>query len=123
MRISIDRLCLLAVVLFGTVAFSALPARAASFDCGQAKAPDEIAICAHPKLSALDSEMGGLWFAYSRIPMLMGANGNRHDEADAFLKKRKACGGDVACLTMLYDARIKTLQDELTAALKTFQPY
>ncbi len=120
MRISINRLCLPAVVLFGMVAFSALPADAASFDCGQAKAPDEIAICTHSKLSALDSEMGGLWFAYSRIPMLMGANGNRHDEADAFLKKREACGRDVACLTTLYDARIKTLQGEITTTLKQF---
>ena len=66
---------------------------------------------ADPKLSALDSEMGGLWFAYSRFPFLMGANGVRHDEARQFLDDRAACAADVACLRQLYDARIAALQD------------
>ncbi len=95
-------------------------ARAASFDCTSAKAPDEVAICTHPKLSALDSEMGGLWFAYSRVPMLMGSNGDRHDEADRFLKRRKACRSDVACLTKLYQARNRTLRKHIGETLKQF---
>lgn len=117
------RICGLVFAL-GVMACGAVrPAWAASFDCKAAHAPDEVAICTHPGLSALDSEMGGLWFAYSHVPMLMGANGNRYDEADAFLKHRAACGGNVHCLTALYRARIKTLQDELTAALNMMQPY
>ena len=53
---------------------------------------DEIAICANPDLSALNSEMRGLWFAHSQIPFLMGMSGNRQDEARTFLQGRAACG-------------------------------
>jgi len=98
------------------------PARAASFDCARASAPDERAICADPALSALDSEMGGLWFAYSRLPMLMGGNGNRHDEARTFLAARRRCGGDTGCLTALYGQRITALQDAITAYIKAMPP-
>src|SRR5688572_30807346 len=91
-----------------TMAFAALasPAGAASFDCNKANAPDEIAVCANPGLSALDSEMGGLWFAYSQIPFLMGMSGNRQDEARAFLQTRSACGANVSCLRSAYTQRI-----------------
>ena len=92
----------------------ATPAGAASFNCNKAAAPDEIAICANPNLSALDSEMGGLWFAYSQMPMLMGMNGNRQDEARGFLQQRGACGANVGCLTAAYHARISTLKMQLT---------
>ena len=37
----------------------ASPAGAASFDCKKAAAPDEIAICANPDLSALELGDGG----------------------------------------------------------------
>ncbi len=95
----------------------ALPASAASFDCSKAAAPDEIAICANPAVSALDSEMGGLWFAYSQIPFLMGMSGNRQDEAHAFLETRAACGTNVACLTSAYNQRIATLKQQITASI------
>jgi len=100
-----------------TLAALASPAAAASFDCSKAAAPDEIAICANPGVSALDSEMGGLWFAYSQIPFLMGMNGNRQDEAHAFLATRAACGADVACLTSAYHARIATLKQQITSSI------
>lgn len=96
--------------------------RAASFDCSKASAPDERAVCANPSLSALDSEMGGLWFAYSRLPMLMGGNGNRRDEARDFLAARGKCGGDAGCLTALYQARIATLKDQIAAYVKAMPP-
>ena len=91
-------------------------------DCAKAQAPDERAVCADPTLSALDSEMGGLWFAYSRLPMLMGGNGNRHDEARAFLASRTACGADAACLTALYQSRIAALKQQITAYIKAMPP-
>ena len=94
-------------------AFTA-PADAASFNCANAATPDEIAVCTHPDLSALDSEMGGLWFAYSQMPMLMGMSGNRQDEAHAFLQSRAACGGNVACLAGAYHTRIGALKQQLT---------
>jgi len=102
----------LALFAFGT------PAQAASFDCAKARSPDEIAICGNRVLSELDTEMSALWFSYSRVPMLMGGNGARHDEADEFLKARGACGADVACLRPLYQARIKTLKDQIEQWMK-----
>src|ERR1051325_474595 len=88
-------------------------AQAASFDCARARAADEMAICRTPALSALDSEMGGLWYAYVRVPMLMGGNGARRDEAQAFFPRRAACGRNVACLTAAYRARIEELHRDI----------
>lgn len=110
----------LALTLAAGLAALASPAGAASFDCGKAAAPDEIAICANPDLSALDSEMGGLWFAYSQIPFLMGMAGNRQDEARAFLEARAACGADVACLRNAYHQRIATLRQQITSGMQQY---
>jgi len=99
----------------------AAPASAASFDCARATKADEVTICRDRQLSALDSEMGGLWYAYSRVPMLMGGNGNRGDEARAFLARRAACGRDVACLTAAYRARIADLRGGIDAAMQEFR--
>lgn len=98
----------------------AAPVRAVSFDCSSARAPDELAICANPGLSALDSEMGGLWYAYSRVPMLMGSSGNRRDAAQTFLAERRQCGDDVACLDRVYRARIGALRQGIDAAMAEF---
>lgn len=110
------------VSLIATAALAAisLPALATSFDCSKAKAPDEIAICDNPALSALDSEMGGLWFAYSQIPFLMGMSGNRQDEARAFLETRASCGANVSCLTGAYTQRIATLKQDITDGMKQY---
>lgn len=97
-------------------------ATAAGFDCSKAASPDEVAVCANPQLSALDSEMTGLWFAYSRVPMLMGSSGNRHDDAEAFLARRKACGADVACLTQTYQERIAQLQKQISDSMTAMAP-
>lgn len=97
-------------------------ARAAGFDCSKASAPDERAVCDNPQLSALDSEMTGLWYAYSRVPMLMGSSGNRQDEAQAFLARRRQCGSDAACISAAYTARIATLQQEISASMTAMAP-
>lgn len=93
------------------------PADAAIYDCAKASHADEIAICGHAGLSALDSEMGGLWFAYDALPLLMGASGVRQDEAQQFLKDRAACGDDVACLDKAYRTRISTLKSQLKTSI------
>ena len=108
------------ITLCLAAAASATPAAAASFNCAKAAAPDEIAVCADPGLSELDSEMGALWFAYSQVPMLMGMNGNRQDEARAFLAGRAACGANAACLRQAYVARIGALKQEITSAMQTY---
>lgn len=110
-----------AFVLAGAL-LCASPSQAASFDCTKASTPDEHAVCANPTLSALDSEMGGLWFAYSRLPMLMGGNGDRQDEARGFLAARGKCGADAKCLTALYQARIATLKEHIAMYIKGMQP-
>jgi uncharacterized protein len=101
-------------------AFLATPAEAASFDCARARAPDEVIVCRTPALSALDSEMGGLWYAYSRVPMYMGGRGARADEAQAFLARRRACGRNVGCLTIAYRARIADLRRGIDGAMAEY---
>jgi uncharacterized protein len=101
-------------------AFLASPAHAASFNCAAAHAPDEVTICRTPSLSILDSEMGGLWYAYSRVPMYMGGRDARRDEAQAFLTRRRACGRNVGCLTTAYRARIAELRRGVDSAMQVF---
>ena len=113
---------MIAAVLAFTLLGLAGRAEAASFDCGKAVAPDEIAICGNTALSELDTEMSALWFSYSRIPMLMGSSGARQDDAHAFLEQRTACGSDLACLTTLYRGRIATLKEQITEALSHLSP-
>ncbi|MGE0239295.1 MAG: lysozyme inhibitor LprI family protein [Parvibaculaceae bacterium] len=108
------------ILLLALLVFAASPAQAASFDCAKAAKPDERAICATPDLSALDSEMGGLWFAFSKVPMLMGSNGARMDDAQAFLAQRAQCGEDAACMRPLYRARIETLKQGIVRAMTDY---
>lgn len=110
----------LSLAAFGGALFLATPASAASFDCARARTADEVTVCRSPALSALDSEMGGLWYAYSRVPMLMGGNGNRGEEARAFLARRRACGRDAACLARIYRARIAELHQGIDSAMQDY---
>ena len=114
------RLTALILAISGGTLFLATPTRAASFDCARARTADEVTVCRTPALSALDSEMGGLWYAYSRVPMLMGGNGNRGDEARAFLDARRRCASNIACLTVTYRRRIAELRQGLDAAMAEY---
>jgi uncharacterized protein len=109
----------LAAAPLATVAI-ATQAQAASFDCAKASTPVETTICQNPRLSEQDTEMAALWFAYNKVPMLMGGNAARRDAATEFLRLRDACGNDVACLGRVYDARIAALKAEITAAMDAF---
>ena len=114
--------CTLALVATLLVASTPIaPASAASFDCSKATRPDEFAVCANPDLSALDSEMGGLWYAYNAFPFLMGMSGARRDEARAFLQNRAACGANVPCLRAAYVARNQMLKTQITQAMQSCQ--
>lgn len=110
----------LAAALLGLL-FLATPAQAASFDCARARSPDETAVCRTPTLSALDSEMGGLWYAYSRVPMFMGGTGARRDEAEAFLARRRACRANAACLAAAYRSRIADLRRGIDGAMADYR--
>ena len=113
---------MLAIGVLGLTLLPA-PAHAASFDCARATKADEIAVCRNPQLSMLDSEMGGLWYAWSRVPMLMGGNGARMDEAQAFLARRAGCGRNIACLTAAYRTRIEELHRDIANVMHDFQRY
>ncbi|MDB5693544.1 MAG: hypothetical protein JWO81_2607 [Alphaproteobacteria bacterium] len=109
----------------GLLTVLALPghARAAGFDCTRARAADEVAVCRDRRLSEMDSEMSALWYAYSRVPMLMGGNGARMDAAQAFLARRRACRGNVVCLTAAYRARIDALRRDIDKAMAGFRHF
>ena len=102
-------------VLLGSVA---APAAAASFDCAKARSPAEVAVCRDPGLSELDATMGALFFAYGKVPMLMGSSGARHDDARQFLAARSACGANTACLRTAYTRRIAGLKGDITQAMQ-----
>lgn len=95
-------------------------ANAASFDCSKAAAPDEIAICADPAVSNLDTVMATLYGVRMEIPMLMGARGAAQDEQEAFLTHRATCGSDTSCLTNIYNSRIAVLQQTISDAMKDY---
>jgi uncharacterized protein len=99
---------------------AAAPAGAASFDCGKAQTADEVAICRTPALSSADSEMGALFYAYGKVPMMMGSNGARHDDAEAFLARRRTCGGNAACIGTAYAERITALKSGIDAAMQDY---
>jgi uncharacterized protein len=117
------RIALAMLAGFGGLGLAAAPARAASFDCSRVRAPDEVAICGNRVLSELDTEMAALWYAFSRVPMLMGSNGARHDEAQAFLQQRAHCGGNIACLRAVYVARNAVLRREIAQAMQSLSHY
>ncbi len=80
-------------------------ARAASFDCAKAATPSELAICASPALSALDSELGA---AYA---LRLAAAPEVRDLERAWLKVRNVgCGKDAACLTRTTHAQVAWLR-------------
>ena len=112
----------ISAALLGFIAFGA-PARAASFDCARARQADEVTVCRNARLSEMDTEMGALWYAYSRVPMLMGARGARQDEAAAFLARRRACGRNIACLTAAYRSRIVELRANIEGAMNHFAQF
>ncbi|WCS24004.1 hypothetical protein LOK46_23070 [Methylobacterium sp. NMS14P] len=98
-------------------AMTAAPARAASFPCDRAEAPDEKAICARLPLNDRDVEMATR-FEILKSVLPMGGQAKLRDDQEAWLKERQACGGDVGCLSAAYDARLKVLRGVLAEFAK-----
>lgn len=97
------------LLLAALLAAATAPAEAASFPCDKAEAPDETAICAHLPLNDRDVEMATR-FEILRATLPMGGNAKLREDQEAWLKERRTCGSDVACLTQAYDDRLKTLR-------------
>lgn len=110
---------LTAVVIAG----AALPGKteAASFDCGAARAADEIAICRSQALSDLDVRMATTYGILIRL-VAMGQRGILQDGQRAFLASRAACGADTACIAAAYRDRLAIL-DKAVDAIVSRGPY
>ncbi|MGH1570558.1 lysozyme inhibitor LprI family protein [Methylobacterium sp. P31] len=93
------------------------PARAASFPCEKAGAPDETAICAHLDLNDSDVEMATR-FEILKSVLPMGGQAKLRDDQEAWLQERRGCGADVACLRAAYAARLKVLRGVLSEFAK-----
>jgi len=90
---------------------AALPAGAlaASFNCARAAAPDERTICRERALNDRDVRMAVLYGLDIRL-VPMGSRDHIKDDQVAFLRHRRACGANAACLSRIYDKRIAELQ-------------
>lgn len=90
----------------------AAPAVAQSFDCADASKPDEKAVCDSRELANLDVKNATLYEVTGHL-VAMGQRGDLQDNESAFLKKRAACGSDVACIQAAYEANIASIQSML----------
>jgi uncharacterized protein YecT (DUF1311 family) len=91
-------------------------ARAASFNCNQAAAPSEFAICGDPQLSSLDSAIG---VAYDQR---LAQDPSIRQIQRGWLKARNAgCGKDRTCLRLLMTDELGWLRSglRLSPALPT----
>lgn len=84
-------------------------AHAASYDCARARAPDEKAICAYLPLNDKDVRMSVLYEINKRT-LAMGGRGALMDSQQQWLKDRRKCGANRACLTRAYDRRLDELE-------------
>ena len=94
-----------------------------SFNCAYAKAPDEVLICQHADLAALDREMAKRFFEMSQPLTAAERREMRKDGIDwptprwwkadqaKWLKSRRACGYNHDCIRTKYEERIATLND------------
>jgi uncharacterized protein len=93
------------------------PARGASFPCDAAAAPDETAVCATRALNDLDVEMATR-FDILKDVLPMGGRSKLRDDQEDWLRERRACAADLACLRAAYEARLKVLRGVLSEFAK-----
>lgn len=105
------RLLLTALALTFAVPAVASPTMswAASFDCAKARAPDEKAICANMALNDKDVRMSVL-YDINRHTLAMGGRGALEDAQRQWLRDRRGCGANRACLNRAYDGRLADLE-------------
>jgi uncharacterized protein len=97
-----------ALVLAAACAAVAPPASAASFDCRKARTADEKAICANRDLNDQDVRMDQL-YNITRHLVPMGGRDAIMDQQYRWLKARRTCGANQACLARSYNQRIAEL--------------
>ena len=99
----------LSAALAGGLNVAPKPAAAASFNCWQARAPDERAICADRMLDNRDVEMTVRYDMILRL-VAMGQRGDLQDQQRDWLMRRHSCGANRQCLMRAYDGRIAQLK-------------
>jgi uncharacterized protein len=77
-------------------------AESASFNCANARSPDEIAICKDPVLSDIDRLIGRTFEQFK--PEFR----SKREVARAFLADRTVCGSDAACIAAVQARTIET---------------
>jgi uncharacterized protein YecT (DUF1311 family) len=86
-------------------------APAASFDCGKAGTAVEMAICSDVALARLDRDGAGAYGTALKFASDDAAREAVRQAQRAWLSTRdRSCGGDVACLTRLYEERLAELK-------------
>lgn len=76
--------------------------------CARADSPAEAAICADPGLASLDIRLGE---GFAKVVAQQGAAQEARLKAEQYqwMLEREACGGDIACLNLVYGRRIQAL--------------
>jgi uncharacterized protein len=98
------RLCLIGVASLLVIQ----SAHAQSFNCGNARTPDEIAICEDGRLSRLDERLSRRFYRIRNS--LYGPERARLDWTQSrWLDARHRCGYDRGCIAATYRARIAEL--------------
>jgi uncharacterized protein len=105
------RLLLTALALALAAPMAAIPtvSSAASYDCARARSADEKAICAYLPLNDKDVRMSVLYEINKRT-LAMGGRGALQDAQQQWLRDRRTCGANRACLTRAYDRRLAELE-------------
>ncbi|MFZ3357577.1 MAG: lysozyme inhibitor LprI family protein [Xanthobacteraceae bacterium] len=93
----------------------------APLDCAKAKSGAEIAICRTYSLGQAEARMATLYGVATSL-VAMGQRGDLGDTQQRWLKRRAACGRNIACLTKAYDERIGQL-NKIIAGIASHGPY
>ena len=115
------RLRLFAAVLAAGV-LSAGAASAASFNCARAATADERAICDDRALNDQDVRMAQLYDIVRHL-VPMGTRGAIMDEQGRWLRARRTCGANRACLSRSYATRIAQLNRVLETRVYPNGPF
>ena len=90
-------------------------AHAQSFNCRNARTPDEVTICQDARLSALDERLSSRF--YRLRDSLYGPDRVRLDQRQsAWLDSRHRCGSNRACIAAAYTGRISELSGRPVAS-------
>ncbi len=123
LRLIVSTLALAGALVVGQgVTPLASTARAASFDCARARAPDERAICGNRVLEDRDVELSVLYGLILKLVPMGSRDAIRREQAQ-WLAGRGRCAGDVPCLRRAYDRRIAALRATIDERVVSNGPF